>query len=293
MLRPQRVLTCGDATRLSAKSLRQNCFAPTNTPTAKTLPAFLSACPHPRWPVLNLVFIQLRCCCASQPEWGESAPLSAVLFCSAPPLGCGFHSPLWRQTANNGTSWRLICASRARSRAGARLGRASRACSPPICTILRCLIKLVWASLRLSEPRVTGFALRGHQVIYAKSPTAHIRYSLVPSQYSPSTGQALAHRSRSRKGQSPKSAVIRGLHNNMPPTTSAHNPFATNLHRVARLKLLGCVYLIDSLPAALDKLFIFSFKISVIFVKLLRHIFQILHERALKCLLAKLRIWYN
>ena len=131
--------------------------------------------------------------------------------------------------------------------------------------------------------RVTGFALRGHQVIYAKSPTAHIRYSLVPSQYSPSTGQALAHRSRSRKGQSPKSAVIRGLHNNMPPTTSAHNPFATNLHRVARLKLLGCVYLIDSLPAALDKLFIFSFKISVIFVKLLRHIFQILHERALKC----------
>ena len=73
--------------------------------------------------------------------------------------------------------------------------------------------------------RVTGFALRGHQVIYAKSPTAHIRYSLVPSQYSPSTGQALAHRSRSRKGQSPKSAVIRGLHNNMLPTTSARNPF--------------------------------------------------------------------
>ena len=68
----------------------------------------------------------------------------------------------------------------------------------------------------------------------------------------------------------------------MPPTMSAHNPFATNLHQVARLKLLGCVYLIDSLPAALDKLFIFSFKISVIFVKLLRHIFQILHERALK-----------
>ena len=48
--------------------------------------------------------------------------------------------------------------------------------------------------------RVTGLALRGHQVIYAKSPTAHIRYSLVPSQYSPSTGQALAHRSRSRSG---------------------------------------------------------------------------------------------
>ena len=72
-------------------------------------------------------------------------------FCSAPPLGCGIHSPLWRQTANTGTSWRLICASRARSRAGARLGRTSRACSPPICTILRCLIKLVWASLHLSE----------------------------------------------------------------------------------------------------------------------------------------------
>ena len=87
--RPQRVLTCGDATRLSAKSLRQNCFAPTNTPTAKTLPAFLSACPHPRWSVLNLVFIQLRCCCASQSERSEFAPLFAVLFCSAPPLGCG------------------------------------------------------------------------------------------------------------------------------------------------------------------------------------------------------------
>ena len=95
--------------------------------------------------------------------------------------------------------------------------------------------------------RVTGFALRGHQVIYAKSPTAHIRYSLVPSQYSPSTGQALAHRSRSRKGQSPKSAVIRGLHNNMPPTTSARNPFGTNLHQVARLKLLGSVYLKSSM----------------------------------------------
>ena len=94
---------------------------------------------------------------------------------------------------------------------------------------------------------VTGFALRGHQVIYAKSPTAHIRYSLFPSQYSPSTGQALAHRSRSRKGQSPKSAVIRGLHNNMPPTTSAHNPFAANLHQVARLKLLGSVCLKSSM----------------------------------------------
>ena len=93
--------------------------------------------------------------------------------------------------------------------------------------------------------RVTGFALRGHQVIYAKSPTAHIRYSLVPSQYSPSTGQALAHRSRSRKGQSPKSAVIRGLHNNMPPTTSARNPFGANLHQVAHSKLLGTICPID------------------------------------------------
>ena len=45
---------------------------------------------------------------------------------------------------------------------------------------------------------------------------------------------------------------------------------------------IGSAYLIDSLPAALDKLFIFSFKISVIFVKLLRRIFQILQERALK-----------
>ena len=72
-------------------------------------------------------------------------------FSSALPLGRGFHSPLWRQTANNGTSWRLICASRARSRAGARLGRTSRACSPPTCTILRRLIKLVCALLRFRE----------------------------------------------------------------------------------------------------------------------------------------------
>ena len=34
---------------------------------------------------------------------------------------------------------------------------------------------------------------------------------MFPSQYSPFTGRALTHRSRSRKGQSPKSAVIRGL----------------------------------------------------------------------------------
>ena len=76
---------------------------------------------------------------------------NASIFCSAPPLGCGIHSPLRYQTANNGTSWRLICASRARSRTDVRLGRASRACSPPTCTILRRLIKLVWASLLLSE----------------------------------------------------------------------------------------------------------------------------------------------
>ena len=73
------------------------------------------------------------------------------IFCSAPPLGCGIHSRLGRQTANNGTSWRLICASRARSRTDVRLGRASRACSPPICTILRRLIKLVCALLRFRE----------------------------------------------------------------------------------------------------------------------------------------------
>ena len=149
--RPQRVLTCGDATRLSAKSHRQNCFAPTNTPTAKTLPAFLSACPHPRWSVLNQFLVRLSCYYISQSERGEFAPLSAVLFCSAPPLGCGFHSRLGRQTANNGTSWRLICASRARSRTDVRLDCASRACSPPICTILRRLIKLVCALLRFRE----------------------------------------------------------------------------------------------------------------------------------------------
>ena len=73
------------------------------------------------------------------------------IFCSAPPLGCGIHSRLGCQTANNGTSWRLICASRARSRTDVRLGRASRACSPPICTILRRLIKLVCALLRFRE----------------------------------------------------------------------------------------------------------------------------------------------
>ena len=76
---------------------------------------------------------------------------NASIFCSAPPLGCGMHSRLGRQTANKGTSWRLICASRARSRTDVRLGRASRACSPPICTILRRLIKLVCALLRFRE----------------------------------------------------------------------------------------------------------------------------------------------
>ena len=45
-------------------------------------------------------------------------------------------------------------------------------------------------------------------------------------------------------------------------------PFwGSNLHQVTRLKLLGCVYLISSLPATLYKLFMFNFKINVIFVK--------------------------
>ena len=81
----------------------------------------------------------------------DKSAVSRDIFCSAPPLGCGIHSRLGRQTANNGTSWRLICASRARSRTDVRLGRASRACSPPICTILRRLIKLVCALLRFRE----------------------------------------------------------------------------------------------------------------------------------------------
>ena len=49
------------------------------------------------------------------------------IFCSAPPLGCGIHSRLGRQTANNGTSWRLICAPRGavtdRRPVGPRLSR--------------------------------------------------------------------------------------------------------------------------------------------------------------------------
>ena len=76
---------------------------------------------------------------------------NTVRFCSALALRRGIHSRLGRQTANNGTSWRLICASRARSRTDVRLGRASRACSPPTCTILRRLIKLVCALLRFRE----------------------------------------------------------------------------------------------------------------------------------------------
>ena len=39
---------------------------------------------------------------------------------------------------------------------------------------------------------------------------------------------------------------------------------------------IGSVYLLGSLPATLYTLFICSFKIGVIFVKLLRHIFSIL-----------------
>ena len=66
--------------------------------------------------------------------------------------------------------------------------------------------------------------------------------------------------------------------------TTLRGPFLFRTTFGVRLGLpIGSVYPIDSLPAALDKLFIFSFKISVIFVKLLRHIFQILEERALKC----------
>ena len=57
---------------------------------------------------------------------------------------------------------------------------------------------------------------------------------------------------------------------------TADNLFTTKSSQVARLKLLGSVYLIGSLPAALYKFFIFNFKVSIIFVKLLRHIFSIL-----------------
>ena len=54
---------------------------------------------------------------------------------------------------------------------------------------------------------------------------------------------------------------------------TADNLFTTKSSQVARPILRGSVYLIGSLPAALYKLFIFSFKVSVIFVKLLCHIF--------------------
>ena len=52
--------------------------------------------------------------------------------------------------------------------------------------------------------------------------------------------------------------------------------FTAKSSQVARPILRGSVYPIGSLPAALYKFLIFSFKVSVIFVKLLRHIFSIL-----------------
>ena len=98
-------------------------------------------------------------------------------------------------------------ASRARSRTDVRLGRASRACSPPICTILRRLIKLVCALLRFRE----------------RSRTIEVQLTTLSAQ---------------------------------------------NTRKISRPKLLGSVYPFVSLPAAHYKSFIFSFKISVIFVKL-------------------------
>ena len=90
-------------------------------------------------------------------------------LCSALALRRGIHPRLGRQTANNGTSWRLICASRARSRTNVRLGRASRACSPPICTILRRLIKLVFALSRLMSLAYQKGKLRSiRRKIFAK-----------------------------------------------------------------------------------------------------------------------------
>ena len=97
-------------------------------------------------------------------------PSQCTPLCSSLALRRGIHPRLGRQTANNGTSWRLICAPRARSRAGARLGRASRACSPPICTILRRLIKLVFALSRLMSLAYQKDKLRSvRRKIYAKS----------------------------------------------------------------------------------------------------------------------------
>ena len=152
MLRPQRVLSFGDATRLGAKSHRQNCCAP-KTSDGKT-PSKFFGLSHTRTSVL--LWLGTGTNRRRLLRRGFTPPLAKTAegidhFSSALPLGRGFHSPLWRQTTNNGTSWRLICASRARSRAGARLGRASRACSPPIYTILRRLIKLVCALLRFRE----------------------------------------------------------------------------------------------------------------------------------------------
>ena len=51
---PQRVLSCGDATRLRAKSLRQNCFAPANNADGKTPSVFFAGLPSPRLRGLNL-----------------------------------------------------------------------------------------------------------------------------------------------------------------------------------------------------------------------------------------------
>ena len=56
----------------------------------------------------------------------------------------------------------------------------------------------------------------------------------------------------------------------------AHSAISVPHHLWSAARLIGSVYLIGSLPAALYKSFIFSFKIRVIFVKLLRHIFSIL-----------------
>ena len=56
----------------------------------------------------------------------------------------------------------------------------------------------------------------------------------------------------------------------------AHSAISVPHHLWSAARLIGSVYLIGSLPAALYKFFIFSFKVSVIFVKLLRHIFSIL-----------------
>ena len=56
----------------------------------------------------------------------------------------------------------------------------------------------------------------------------------------------------------------------------AHSAISVPHHLWSAARLIGSVYLIGSLSAALYKSFIFSFKIRVIFVKPLRHIFSIL-----------------